>query len=286
MHLSQWFQKYLDTLMPIYGRDEAMAISHLVFEDLVAVSRRELLLHPQKELESVQEEKLREALLQLQKNTPAQYVTGRAWFHQLEFKVNPAVLIPRPETEELVHEALRFAQEQQAGSLLDIGTGSGCIPISIKKNLTSLQVTAMDISKDALQLAAQNAAMHHCEVEWINSDFLNEDYWPGLPAYDIIISNPPYIPISEKNSLDANVVEHEPQLALFVPNDDPLLFYKKIAAFAKQHLNINGMVFMETHYLYAADVAHHFNAAGYKATVKNDLFGKPRMVLATHYHSQ
>lgn len=285
MRLSQWFQKYMDTLKPIYGRDEAMAISHLVFEDLVAISRRDLLIHPDKELESERDEKLREALLQLQKHTPPQYVTGKAWFHQLEFKVSPAVLIPRPETEELVQEAIGYAREQHANSLLDIGTGSGCIPISIKKNLAALQVSAMDISKDALQLAAQNAAMHHCEVEWINSDFLNEAHWPGLPAYDIIISNPPYIPISEKNSLDANVVEHEPQLALFVPNDDPLLFYKKIAAFAKKHLNPNGMVLMETHYLYAPDVAHHFNANGYEATVKNDLFGKPRMVLATHYHS-
>lgn len=255
----------------------------MVFEAIVQADKTTVITQPQRNIETEVINKVYVALERLKQHEPIQYVLGHSWFYKMKFKVSPAVLIPRPETEELVQEAINFIQQQDKKSILDIGTGSGCIPISIKKNIPGSLVSALDISEEALTIARENAVVHQTEIEWIQLNFLEEKNWNGLPAYEVILSNPPYIPENEKEKLDRNVVAHEPFQALFVPDNQPLIFYEKIAEFAKNHLAEDGKIFMETHEDYAQQVADHFIAEGYYAVVKKDFYDKDRMVLATRY---
>ncbi|MBL0144878.1 MAG: peptide chain release factor N(5)-glutamine methyltransferase [Chitinophagaceae bacterium] len=225
-----------------------------------------------------------------------QYVLHQAWFYNLSFKVNKHTLIPRPETEELVElilKDLRFTTFDTQNKisfnasnlsnnvqLLDIGTGSGCIPIAIKKNIPLASVTSVDVSKKALTVAKQNAQTHNTSIHFIELNFLDEATWNSLPFFDIIVSNPPYIPAKEKEKLDQNVTLFEPHTALFVPNENPLLFYEKIASFAKDHLNYNGKVYVETHEHFAKEVATTFSKHCSHTQVVKDIFGKERMVIA------
>jgi release factor glutamine methyltransferase len=239
-----------------------------------------------------QEEMLDSYLPRLLKHEPVQYVLGYADFYGLKFKVTPAVLIPRPETEELVefvlseveHVALnpqgvsnplRVLPEMQNPSpkILDIGTGSGCIPISLKVNLPQANVEALDISKEALVVARENAKQLKAEVPFFCLDILKE-----IPErkYDIIVSNPPYIGYDEKEKMRDNVLLHEPHLALF--SDDPLLFYKRIAEIAPAILNPGGKIYMEMSEYRAQDVVQIFEAKGLKTMIKKDMSGKERML--------
>src|SRR6218665_462415 len=168
-------------------------------------------------------------------------------------------------------------KKKKKKKIIDIGTGSGCIAVAVKYNLPQANAYAIDTSLQALAIARENAAAHHTSIHFIEADFLNTEEWSKAPIADVIISNPPYIPVAEKQMLRSNVADYEPALALFVPDNDPLLFYKKIAAFGKTHLDKNGAIFMETHMDYANDVATHFAASGYLAKVKKDIFGKERM---------
>jgi release factor glutamine methyltransferase len=211
---------------------------------------------------------------------PVQYVTGEAWFSNMKLKVSPAVLIPRPETEELVNEVISFLKDNQIASVLDIGTGSGCIAIALKKQLPDIQVTAIDISEPALLIAKQNAQQQQTDVDFFQLDFLDENTWQTIPSYDVIISNPPYIPLAEKELLDKNVAAFEPSLALFVENNRPLVFYEKIAAFGKTHLKKSGKIFLETHENFAEETAALFNNDLYSSVVKRDIYEKQRMVVA------
>jgi release factor glutamine methyltransferase len=188
-------------------------------------------------------------------------------------------LIPRPETEELVMAATNFMHQEDL-SVLDIGTGSGCIAIAVKKNKGKAQVTAIDISKAALSIARANAMHQQTEIEFLETNFLIENNWKQLHSYDVIISNPPYIPENEKKLLDKNVAEYEPHDALFVAVAEPLIFYKKISAFGKTHLNKSGKIFMETHMDFAGQVAVYFRQEGYNAEILKDMFGKDRIVVA------
>ena len=280
MRLREFYNHFLHELQALYSYEEAAAISTIIFEHSAQKSRTDIITDPGQALGNETVAALEQALLQLKRNIPVQYVTGQAWFMDLTFKVDPSVLIPRPETEELVKEAIRFIQKNNAGTVLDIGTGSGCIPVSIKKELPGTEVTAIDVSRAALDIARQNAGQNNVSINWLPLNFLLEKEREQLPVFDVIISNPPYIPEEEKDILDKNVTEHEPHLALFVPDNNALLFYKEIAAFALNHLAKEGCIFMETHELFATAVAKHFIATGFEAIVKKDFFGKDRIVIA------
>jgi release factor glutamine methyltransferase len=211
---------------------------------------------------------------------PVQYVIGTAWFFDLPFTVNEAVLIPRPETEELVQWILEEKETRQNASILDIGTGSGCIPIALKKNWPAAQVSALDVSEAALAVAKTNAQALDADITWIQASILDEKRWPDS-SFDIIVSNPPYIPQQESGLLDKNVTDWEPHLALFVPDNDPLLFYRQIASFAKQHLALNGALYFECHQQYAGAVTTMLEQMDITPELKQDLFGNERMVKAT-----
>ncbi len=277
------YQLYLNELMTIYPKSEAENIRNRTFESLASMSRSELIKNPAKILTPEISKALLDGLAQLKQQKPLQYLLGESWFYKLPFKVSPAVLIPRPETEELVELAIDFLKKEGIGKkVLDIGTGSGCIPISIKKNIEASDMTSIDISAEALAIAKENALTHATEINFQQCDFLEEENWERLDKYEVIISNPPYIPEEEKNLLDKNVTMFEPHIALFVEDKHPLIFYEKIADFGKTHLTKNGIILLETHENYADKVADLFNDKGYMSTIKKDMYDKKRMVIATH----
>jgi release factor glutamine methyltransferase len=219
---------------------------------------------------------------------PVQYVLHEAWFCGMPFYVDENVLIPRPETEELVDWIVGNAQSPTSRGrlatgnvrILDIGTGSGCIPISLKKKLPQAEVYACDVSEGALAVAARNAATHQTPVNFLQVDFLDIDTWGSLPEVDIIVSNPPYIPYSDKSSMLQNVLAYEPHLALFVPSDDALVFYDAIARFAQRKLPDHGQVFAEIHEDLGKKTTALFESKGFDAEIKKDFQGKDRMVKA------
>lgn len=280
MQLREFYRSYLAELKLLYDSHEAEVICNMVFESVALADKAAIITHPHRILEKELVAKMEFVLQQLQQQMPVQYILGKAWFYNLPFKVSPAVLVPRPETEELVAAVIEHCKNTNAQSILDIGTGSGCIPISIKKALPGLQITSIDVSRDALSIAAENALALETKIEWRELDFLNEANWPTMGKYDVIVSNPPYIPENEAGRLNKNVTAYEPHLALFVPDEQPLLFYEKIAAFGLLHLDAGGYIFMETHEDFARQVVAYFNANGYMAEVTKDIFEKERMVVA------
>ena len=279
MTIKEIQQQYLAALNEIYGTGEAKAITKMIFESIGNFARQDLIVNRNKEIDSETEVNLKSALDRLLQHEPIQYIIGKAWFYNLQFTVNKGVLIPRPETEELVLEAINFLKKHSNKNVLDIGTGSGCIPISIKKNVLEANITSLDVSNDALQIALQNAADNEVEINFLNLDFLEEKNYETLQKFDVIISNPPYIPENEKNTLDKNVTIYEPHLALFVPQNDPLLFYKKILIFAEGHLEKDGKIFLEIHENFAKETATLFRENNYDVIIKKDMQDKERMLL-------
>ena len=219
-------------------------------------------------------------LEKLNKNIPVQYITGQANFCNLLMKVNPNVLIPRPETEELVHLILNNHNQDSLKEILDIGTGSGCIIIALKKTLPNTNCTAIDISKEAIRTAKANAVLNKVEVDFITKDIL--DYKNEEKSWDMIVSNPPYIPISNKKHMHPNVVQNEPSQALFVENEEPLKYYQIISDFANNHLKKNGKIYFEIHEDFTNDVVNLLSTKKhFKTTVHKDFQGKKRFVVAT-----
>jgi release factor glutamine methyltransferase len=211
---------------------------------------------------------------------PIQYITGKAWFMGEAYTVNDQVLIPRPETEELVEWIIEYAAiKGNALRILDIGTGSGCIAIALKKALPEATVSAIDISTGALKIAATNAAALKADIEFTCLDILNTAFLPG--QYDVIVSNPPYIPMQEMKNMELQVTDYEPNIALFVPDEDPLVFYKAIARLAKLHLSTNGQLFFEIHYDQGDAMIALLDEMHFHAELRTDLFGKDRMVRAS-----
>ena len=282
MTIKKQYHFFLQQLKAIYSQSEATVITDWVFESIAGLQRFDIVKDPQQLLTNSIAEQLQTALADLLLHKPMQYVTGEAWFYNLKLFVNEHVLIPRPETEELVQLVLdsSVARSNPLPTILDIGTGSGCIALAIKKNLPAADVTAIDVSKQALYIASINAATYDADIIFLKVDFLDESEWESLPMFDIIISNPPYIPINEKANLDTNVTAYEPHQALFVPDNAPLLFYEKIATFGIKHLNPNGQIFMETHEDFAKETAALFSENYKTVLIKKDLFGKERMVIA------
>lgn len=270
-------------LHALYAPGEAKAITRMVLEKLTGL--------PASQQQSIISEKLSKALektatdfeMALLTGMPVQYVLGEAWFFDRKFLVNPSVLIPRPETEELVMWALTYAATTQKKnlSILDIGTGSGCIAISLSLSLPDALVTGIDISPTALQTAETNAVNLDAKVQWLEIDFLDNQAWPTLNTYDIVISNPPYIPENEKQQLEKNVVDWEPATALFTPDNTPLVFYHAIAVFCRQHLVSGGRLFVEGHQQYMQHVAEIFSSHFSPMVIKKDINGNERMLSAT-----
>ena len=279
MTFKQIQQQYVAALNEIYGDGEATVMTKMVFESIANLSRKDLVTKANLEIENTTLKKLLDALTRLKQHEPIQYIIGKAWFYNLSFTVNEAVLIPRPETEELVLEAINFLKKHNSKNVLDIGTGSGCIPISIKKNVLQANVTSLDVSDVALTLAKKNAVDNGVEINFLNIDFLKEKNYDALPKFDVIISNPPYIPENEKNTLAKNVTLYEPHIALFVPQHEPLLFYKKILLFAGEHLEQNGRIFLEVHEDFAIETANLFKEKYYEVIIKKDMQGKERILI-------
>jgi release factor glutamine methyltransferase len=282
MMIKDLYRNFLVQLQKIYSLGEATAITEWVFEKMASLKRSDILKNPEKQITPAADKLIQDTLQELLSHKPVQYVLGEAWFYHMKLKVNPHVLIPRPETEELVEQLIADRKSKLTDpAILDIGTGSGCIPIAIKKNLPASKVTAIDISKDALALATENAAMHNAHINFIELDFLDELTWNTLPLLDVIVSNPPYIPVNEKGELAKNVTDFEPHLALFVPDKSPLIFYEKIAAFGKKHLLPNGKIYLETHENFTSQTAALFRDYYQTVMIKKDMYGKDRMVIIT-----
>jgi len=273
----------IESLQGLYDVGEATAITNWVMEATTGHNRFLRRIMQQDIIPGDIYEKLETAQKQLLQHQPVQYVLGSTHFYGMTFFVDESVLIPRPETEELVNWIIETEKKNDRHlQLIDIGTGSGCIAIALKKKLPAATVHAIDVSVAALQVATKNAVHNQADIQFSQFDFLNKSNWHQLPQYDTIVSNPPYIPKREKIVMDKNVTAWEPDIALFVPDEDPLLFYKKIAAFGETHLAKNGAIYMETHQDYAFAVQELFTASGFMAVIKKDINGNERMVKAVN----
>lgn len=270
----------IQQLAALYEPREAASITHLVLEHLTGMNKTDRMIHKHQELSAEQEANFLRIVAALLNHRPIQYVLGEAWFGGMKFMVNEHTLIPRPETEELI-EWIKATANPEPQKVVDIGTGSGCIPITLKKEFPLWQLTAIDVSDDTLEVAKQNATLNQVAIEFMGMDFLNESLWSNLPDYNIIISNPPYIKKSEKGTMSANVVDHEPHVALFVPDEDALIFYRKIASFGLSHLKKNGQLFFEINQLLGKEVCTLLEEMGYDPILRKDLHGNDRMIMAT-----
>jgi release factor glutamine methyltransferase len=274
------FYELKNDLQRLYEEREAAAIAHEVMEHVTGLDKMKRLVEKDVTFTEEQQQLYNEASSSLLTGMPLQYVLGHAWFMGRQFRVDSNVLIPRPETEELV-QWIVDDQGNKNISILDIGTGSGCIPVSLKMELPESIVTTCDISEEAIEVARKNARLLGADLEFLRGDFLSHIFRRQLPHYDVIVSNPPYIPIAEKETLDKNVRDFEPELALFVPDEDALLFYRHIAQFGKEHLNENGTVYCELHIEYAIATGELFKDQGYTdVTVRKDMHGNLRMLKA------
>lgn len=281
MTLHEFFNYFKKELSEIYSSSESENIADWVFEHFTGLQKGGRHLKKNEIVSESIRMELENALVKLKKHEPVQYVLGESWFYKEKFLVTRDVLIPRPETEELVSWMISVVDKTDALSIVDIGTGSGCISIMIKKYLPNTNVAAIDVSKKALEVARINACNLKTDIDLLNLDFLIEDNWTALGTFDIITSNPPYIPLNEFTTLNKNVSEHEPSLALFVDSSDPLLFYKKIIDFSKMHLAEGGKIFVEIHEDYAIQTSELFKDAAFKnIEIRNDMYGKPRMIQA------
>lgn len=271
-----------DKLTTIYEPTEAAAITDWLIEHLTGTRKTDRITLSKKELPADQQDQLETYLKRLLTYEPIQYVLNEAWFCGLRLYVDNRVLIPRPETEELVEWIITHCKFPISElNILDIGTGSGCIPIALKRRLGKADVWSCDVSTDALTVAARNAEDLGVIVNLVNLNFLSEAEREKLPQFDIIVSNPPYIPHKDKAEMHTNVLAYEPATALFVPDNDPLLFYKAIADFGKSHLNPNGIIYTELHKDISALAKEMFESRGYMVELKKDMQGVERMLKAT-----
>lgn len=265
--------------MPLYGNSEAVALERMVLDYLLrkAAAPDDPKARWSAETQAAAEQ-IRSALIQ---GRPIQYVLQESWFDQRAFYVNESVLIPRPETEELLDwikkDSLLHPSPQQ---ILEIGTGSGILAISLKKAFPKSTVHAVDIEEQALAIAQHNAQTFQEEVIFHQLDFTDKKSWDQLSFSDLLVSNPPYIPLSEKETLAPHVVDHEPHRALFVPTEDPLLFYRLIAEFAKEKLSTQGRIYVELNAERATETRSLFEQMGYQTMIKKDMQGEDRMLRA------
>lgn len=282
-------QIFTDSLNPVYDRREAASLTWLSISHIFKIERAEYLNLKDTEIPHDKYQSLLIILEQLKTGKPLQYVIGETEFYGLNFRVNPSVLIPRPETEELVEWILSDLSKPKTSieglKIIDIGTGSGCIPISLKKNIPLAQVYALDISKEALSVSKQNADLNQTMVNFIQADILNLlNNQLTDKKFGIIVSNPPYVTEAEKQQMLPNVLQHEPHLALFVPDNDPLIFYKAIADFAIKHSDTNGSLYLEINENLGEETVQLLKQMGFKnIELRQDLSGKDRMIKSQIY---
>jgi len=271
------FHAELDTL---YGKDEVSAVFFRLSEAYEGFGRADLLLLPHHVISKSKEDLFFGALSRLQLQEPVQYILGKTYFYGLELEVTADTLIPRPETEELVDWIVADTKNTNtAMQILDVGTGTGCIAVALARNLRNAKVFALDVSADALAVASRNAEKHKVDVTFIEKDILQLSALDR--SYTVIVSNPPYVRFSEKESMKANVVNYEPHTALFVDDNDPLKFYRKISGLAKKSLSQGGFLYFEANQYLADEVVQLLYNEGFGfVELKSDLFGNPRMVKA------
>jgi release factor glutamine methyltransferase len=289
MLLKQFKSHFFDALKNIQDEQEIESFFFILTEYLHNLKRVDVALNPNFELSDAAIEKWNSILTELKQEKPIQYITGEAWFYGLQFEVNENTLIPRPETEELVEWILNspITQHQTPITILDIGTGSGCIPISLKANVPQANVSAIDVSEQALEVAKRNAALNKVAINFIQANILEVQDLSKLPSsmsnhpsfYNIIVSNPPYVRNLEKQEIKKNVLDYEPHLALFVEDTDALLFYRKIAQLALKNLSPNGLLFFEINQYLGKETVKLLQNLGFKnIELKKDIYGNDRMV--------
>jgi len=279
-------QSIATALDGLYENREAATIAGMVMEFITGKSKMDRWLQ-KNELLSIEDlKRLEKYSKELLTGKPVQYVLGEAWFAGMCLAVNEHTLIPRPETEELVNLCANWATTNKIHhaplQILEVGTGSGCIAIALLKKLPNAQITAVDISNEAIKVASANAIANNTAITFITLDFLDKTTWLGLGSYDIIISNPPYIANNEKESMAGHVLDFEPHTALFVTNNNPLIFYSALANFGKKYLHKDGAVFVEINQALGLQTQDVFEQNNYNTLLKKDLFDNDRMIVATH----
>ena len=266
-----------NALLGYYPETEVNSFFFILAESILGLMRIDVSLKYEDQIKSETYNAFQLAVERLQNYEPIQYIIGKTEFYGLNFKVNRSVLIPRPETEELVNWIIKGNKSKTSVSILDIGTGSGCIAITLAKNLPNAKVYALDVSKGALAIAKGNALLNNVEINFLNEDVLN--WTSNKLSFDIIVSNPPYVRELEKEMMTDNVLKHEPHLALFVKDDDALLFYRKIIQLSKQILTDNGQLYFEINEYLGENTQFLMEKEGFKAVeLKQDIFEKDRMI--------
>ncbi|KKX48529.1 MULTISPECIES: peptide chain release factor N(5)-glutamine methyltransferase [unclassified Sphingobacterium] len=272
------FQK---DLAKFYDAEEIKNIFYIVIKDVLGLSKMQYSVNKELALSEEQSSRISNILKDLLKQKPIQHILKKADFFGEVFEVNPFVLIPRSETEELVDLIIRNHRDQLPLRIIDIGTGSGCIPISLKKHLPEAHISALDISKEAIATARRNALRLDAPINFVNADILEWEYIFQSQQYDIIVSNPPYITPKEKEEMHPNVLEFEPHLALFVEETAPLLFYETIASFALKHLTAEGDLYFEINQYYGDETVDMLQKKGFKTVIlHHDMQQNPRMIHA------
>ncbi|WP_246164202.1 peptide chain release factor N(5)-glutamine methyltransferase [Xanthovirga aplysinae] len=270
------FDHIRQELISYYGEQEAQSMTFWLMEEILDCSRNDVLIDKILEVSEEKELKLTTATQRLKGHEPIQYILGETEFYGRKFSVNEHVLIPRPETEELVHKIIADNPIPEL-QILDIGTGSGCIPVTLQKEMKKPEVFALDVSEEALKVAKENIMRNHAQVELLHLDILKENL--PLQNLDIIVSNPPYVLESEKKLMHPNVLKHEPSLALFVDDEHPLLFYRKITHVATQSLKRGGKLYFEINEAFGKETAALLQAAKFQEIeIIQDLQGKDRFV--------
>lgn len=248
----------------------------ILLEDLFGIDLKRQLMEPELCIDELQYAQLENAVQRLLDGEPVQYITGKAWFDGLLFRVDESVLIPRPETEELVQKMAAELPSDKPLRIWDIGTGSGCIAVALAKRFPLAEVKAMDVSEKAIETARQNALLNRVMVDFVCDDVLHPQSEVWQQQVDLVVSNPPYIRESEKAAMERNVLGHEPHTALFVPDEDPLLFYRQILTLAKPQLSSDGFVWFEINEAMGEEVAQLGREMDLEVVVYNDFLGKPR----------
>ena len=264
---------YIKQLNGIVQEREIISLAYISIDFLLGYNRSDCIIHSDKDITSEVSDKIKQIIVDLKTNKPIQHIIGETEFYELKFNVNKHTLIPRPETEELV----KWILQHEFTSALDIGTGSGCIAIALRKN-KSAEISAIDVSESALLVAKENAKINGVEINFLLQDILKTI---ALPKVDVIVSNPPYVLDMEKEIMQDNVLNNEPHLALFVPDNNPLLFYKKIAELAFTSLSKNGLLFFEINERFGMETVAMLNAIGFvDIELKKDINDKDRMIKA------
>lgn len=271
--------RMIQELNRIYPENESRTIAEILISKLSGIDRIDLLIDPERVLDDDLEATLGNKLAELMASKPLQYVTGRAYFYDFEIEVNPSVLIPRPETEELVRWVLNDFRDDPGLKILDIGTGSGCIIIALGRHLKKSSLTAVDSSPGAIITATRNAASLGVEVNFIEADLFDAKNIEKMGKFDLIVSNPPYVMQRERAGMHPNVLNFEPHSALFVPDDDPLVFYRAISKIARQNLTSGGKLYLEFNESLGLATANIFKEAGFdEVSLKSDMQGKERFL--------